>query len=105
LCGIAGFCNFNNNYTEDSSKWEQILFHMKDKLYHRGPDESGIYLSNHAAFSHARLSIIDLANGQQPMSRKIDEVTYTIVYNGEIYNTKELREDLELRGVTFKIQK
>ena len=60
------------------------------------------FLAEHIGFAHARLSIIDLANGKQPMSRKIGNKTYTIIYNGEIYNTKELKDDLELKGWRFK---
>lgn len=101
MCGIAGFSNFNINYSKDSLKWNKIINKMKDKLHHRGPDDNGTYLANHIAFSHARLSIIDLANGKQPMSRKIGDYTYTIVYNGELYNTNELREDLQLCGMKF----
>ncbi len=102
MCGIAGFCDFHVDYTNESTKWLNILKNMKNKLNHRGPDDSGVYLSNHAGFSHARLSIIDLANGRQPMSRKTGDREYTIIYNGELYNTRELRTDLEQRGWDFR---
>ncbi len=75
---------------------------MKAKLFHRGPDDNGDYLSKHVGLAHARLSIIDLANGKQPMTRKIGNRSYTIIYNGELYNTKELRNDLELRDWKFR---
>ncbi len=101
MCGIAGFSSFHENYTMHSPKWQTILNQMKCKMHHRGPDDSGIFLSNQVGFSHARLSIIDLENGQQPMSRSIGERSYTIIYNGEIYNTKELRDDLKIKGWHF----
>jgi asparagine synthase (glutamine-hydrolysing) len=102
LCGIAGFCNYNENYTGNSPKWNAILDGMKDKINHRGPDASGLYLTEHAGLAHARLSIIDLANGKQPMSRVVGNRTYTIIYNGELYNTAELKKDLELKGWEFR---
>lgn len=102
MCGIAGFCTFRENYTDNLPKWNKVLADMKFKLGRRGPDDSGIYLTKNVGFSHARLSIIDLANGKQPMSRTINDYTYTIIYNGELYNTKELRDDLEQLGWKFK---
>lgn len=102
MCGIAGFCSFKENYTSKSPKWQSTLAGMKSSIEHRGPDEEGYMLAEHIGFAHARLSIIDLANGKQPMSRKIGNRLYTIIYNGELYNTSELREDLELKGWRFK---
>jgi asparagine synthase (glutamine-hydrolysing) len=102
LCGIAGFCNFNENYTWESPKWIDILNKMKDKIKHRGPDDNGLHLTEHAGLAHARLSIIDLANGKQPMSRKIGNKMFTIIYNGELYNTAELRADLSYKGWKFR---
>ncbi|WP_331487914.1 asparagine synthase (glutamine-hydrolyzing) [Anaerocolumna sp. AGMB13025] len=101
MCGIAGFCNFQEDYTLRSPEWTDILNRMKEKIKHRGPDDNGIYLTKHAGLAHARLSIIDLANGRQPMTRKIGNKTFTIIYNGELYNTAELRTDLEQRGLKF----
>lgn len=102
MCGIAGFCNFNQNYTEQSGKWYDVLDKMKTKLKHRGPDDNGVSLYPSAGLAHARLSIIDLANGIQPMTRQVDNRIYTIVYNGELYNTLELRNDLISKGWSFK---
>jgi asparagine synthase (glutamine-hydrolysing) len=101
MCGIAGFSNFNVNYTTESPKWNHVLDGMKEQIRHRGPDDNGHYLSNHVGLAHARLSIIDLSGGIQPMSRKIGDKMFTIIYNGEIYNTMELRNDLESKGWTF----
>lgn len=102
MCGIAGFCSFKENYSKESAKWQETLANMKNSIKHRGPDEDGFMLEEHAGFAHARLSIIDLANGKQPMTRKIGNRSYTIIYNGELYNTSELREDLEIKGWRFK---
>lgn len=102
LCGIAGFCNYNKDYTTEAFRWTQVLDNMKNKIKHRGPDDDGAYLSKHVGFSHVRLSIIDLANGIQPMSRKLGDHIFTIIYNGELYNTNEMRKDLEQKGWDFR---
>lgn len=102
MCGIAGFCSFKENYSQESAKWQHTLVNMKNRIKRRGPDEDGYILEEHIGFAHARLSIIDLTNGKQPMTRKIGNRSYTIIYNGELYNTRELRDDLELRGWRFQ---
>lgn len=102
MCGIAGFCNFHENYTARTPECYRILNRMKDKIKRRGPDDNGLYLSEHAGLAHARLSIIDLTNGKQPMSKVVGNKMYTIIYNGELYNTAELRTDLELKGWEFR---
>ena len=71
-------------------------------LYHRGPDENGRVLCKNYGLAHTRLSIIDLKNGKQPMTLRTNENIYRIVYNGEIYNTKELRVELKNKGWQFK---
>ncbi len=96
MCGIAGFVDFN----QKSSK--QTLKAMTDVLHHRGPDDSGYSFydeSNvHIGLGHRRLSILDLSkHGHQPMSFK----DFEIVYNGEIYNFKEIRKELENYNFTF----
>ena len=75
---------------------------MVRKLSGRGPDEWGLFMEPHVNLGHRRLSIIDKENGKQPMSQIFNENTYTIIYNGQIYNCKELREILEDNGFTFK---
>lgn len=102
MCGICGFFNGNVNYLGDELNFKHILFNMGSCLRHRGPDASGIYLSKRCGLSHNRLSIIDIKNGIQPMTKCIDDYNYTIVYNGEIYNTNELRHELLLHNVTPK---
>ncbi|MCR5793189.1 MAG: asparagine synthase (glutamine-hydrolyzing), partial [Lachnospiraceae bacterium] len=101
MCGIAGFCDFNKNFLEDRERQEQIAFKMGQVLSHRGPDENDTYLSEHAAFAHRRLSVIDIERGRQPMKKTVGGYEFAIVYNGEIYNADKLREKLEQRGYHF----
>ncbi len=98
MCGIAGFFDFKQDLLESFPKYDSILKEMALRQKHRGPDENGQYLSNHFGLSHARLSIIDLKNGKQPMTKQIGEKRFGLIYNGELYNTKELRENLISKG-------
>lgn len=75
---------------------------MRTAIAHRGKDQTGEYLKRNIGLSHTRLSIRDLAGGAQPMVRKGGEGEYAIVYNGEIYNTEELKRDLISRGCRFE---
>ena len=79
-----------------------ILKDMNDTLIHRGPDDEGFYLSGETGLGHRRLSIIDLGGGHQPMSN--EDGTVWVVFNGEIYNFKELYDGLRKKGHTFKTQ-
>lgn len=90
MCGIAGYIK------EKPEK--EILKKMTDRIAHRGPDSEGFYLDNDAALGHRRLSIIDLKTGEQPIYNA--DKSKVIVYNGEVYNFKELRE--ELKDYKFK---
>lgn len=99
MCGIAGFYNSKAAYTASEKKWTSILENMASKIKHRGPDDDGIFLSEKCGLAHTRLSIIDINGGRQPMLGGAGN--FTIVYNGEIYNTKELKDDLILRGHVF----
>jgi asparagine synthase (glutamine-hydrolysing) len=96
MCGIAGYLHFNNDRTAD----ESTLRRMTDTLFHRGPDSGGYYTNKNIALGHRRLSIIDLSvNANQPM---YDRDTGTvIVFNGEIYNYIELRDELTAFGFRF----
>ena len=96
MCGIAGIFAFAS---ERSPSREELL-RMAGALSHRGPDELGIYRDGHAGLAHTRLSIIDLATGQQPLANE-DESLY-VVFNGEIFNYLELREELEALGHVFR---
>lgn len=97
MCGIAGIYHYNS---PDKPVSEDVLKHMLAAIKHRGPDESGILFSNNLGIGSVRLSIIDLAFGQQPIS--VQNKKYWIVYNGELFNYIELREELEKLGYHFK---
>ena len=90
------------NYQYDAEKWYDVLQRMNRKQRHRGPDEENVYLTQRCGLSHVRLSILDLACGQQPMSARLGEHCATIVFNGEIYNMPLLRRELEAKGVSFR---
>ena len=97
MCGIAGFVNFGGGLKEK----ENVLKSMADSLARRGPDDSGLYLAEKAALAHRRLAVIDPENGKQPMYYKDENTKHIIVYNGELYNTDEIRNELILRGFGF----
>jgi len=94
MCGITGIVSQNPGY--DINK---IIMAMTETLTHRGPDGTGTFIEGTIALGHCRLSIIDLSTGGQPMY-SIDK-RYTIVFNGEIYNYIELREELQKEGFSF----
>ncbi|HYM95514.1 MAG TPA: asparagine synthase (glutamine-hydrolyzing) [Chitinophagaceae bacterium] len=97
MCGIAGIYN---HFSFKEPSLEISIKKMLSVIRHRGPDESGIYLNEKIGMGSVRLSIIDLASGQQPMSD--ESGNYWIVYNGEIFNYAELRKDIEKKGVHLK---
>lgn len=101
MCGIAGFYHKEKDYRERAEYYRSLLTAMHEALWHRGPDDEGIYLSRHCGLAHSRLSIIDIQGGHQPMVRNKDGRTCAIVYNGELYNTEELCQMLEIRGCQF----
>lgn len=102
MCGLSGFFDPNAAYLSQKKYYEHILEEMKNCLIHRGPDEQNQILTNHCGLAHTRLSIIDLEAGHQPMTKIVEGFSYRIVYNGEIYNMKELRERLLGAGYQFK---
>lgn len=97
MCGIAGWFSENPNYNKEHDL--QTLKAMASTISHRGPDGEGFYLSNHVGFAHTRLSIIDIKGGTQPMH--INDETFSIIFNGEIYNYKNLKKDLIAKGCNF----
>lgn len=101
MCSIAGYYNKNAAYDEYPDYHLPILRSMNQHQKHRGPDADGTVILNRCAMAHTRLSIIDLENGCQPMKKVIAGRTFYIAYNGEIYNTSELRNDLIRQGFTF----
>lgn len=101
MCGIAGFIDSENSYAmSDAAARRAVLERMLRRIVHRGPDEQGVFLESNVALGMRRLSIIDLACGQQPIFNA-DE-SRLIVFNGEIYNYRELKNELEARGHRFK---
>jgi len=102
VCGIAGFYDPGKSHLAARTYYADILERMNAVQHHRGPDDSGILLDDHVGLAHTRLAIIDPDKGRQPMSRTVDGRTWTIVYNGELYNTAELRADLAARGWPFE---
>lgn len=97
MCGIVGFVN----YKKDVKNPISILNKMNNTLTNRGPDEEGKYISSPAYLAHKRLIVIDPIGGKQPMLATYDENEYSIVYNGQIYNTKELKNTLIQKGFEF----
>src|SRR5437879_6500783 len=96
MCGIAGVLELDPRRRPS----REGLHRMAHVLRHRGPDEEGFYEAGPVAFAHRRLSIIDLASGQQPMESPDGQVC--VVFNGEIYNYPELKTELEHRGHVFR---
>lgn len=95
MCGVAGI--YHNNPEVVVS--QQTLKNMVKLLHHRGPDEEGYWISNNIGLGHARLSIIDLSSGKQPIHN--EDKTIWVVFNGEIFNYVELRQDLIAQGHIF----
>ena len=95
MCGIAGIFNLHRNQEISLN----ALKGMIAMIHHRGPDGFGFYRDERAGLAHARLSIIDLEGGWQPIHN--EDKTVWIIFNGEIFNYKELRGDLEKKGHRF----
>jgi asparagine synthase (glutamine-hydrolysing) len=98
MCGIAGYVGFSEGRTQ--AEHEALLDRMCRSIVHRGPDEQGTVVRGRAALGMRRLSVIDLAGGQQPIFGCTER--YAVVFNGEIYNHPKLRAELEARGHVFK---
>lgn len=102
MCGIAGFFNPYENYTEKNTYCSTLLSDMIASMQRRGPDDDGTLVTDHACLAHARLSIIDLLTGHQPITVTENEVRYHIIYNGELYNMPELKQELIKDGISFE---
>ena len=92
MCAIAGLIGL---------PYQNAVFKMLDTMKRRGPDGQGVYTDKEAILLHTRLAVIDLAGGKQPMEFCDGAEYYTITYNGELYNTDELRKELEKAGHRF----
>lgn len=96
MCGIFGVHYFDPRRPVN----QQMVREATDVMYHRGPDDSGYFVEGNVGLGHRRLSIIDLSSGHQPMTNEDDSIV--VVYNGEIYNYKEIKEGLVSRGHVFR---
>ena len=98
MCGICGIVALDSR----SRVQDSVLLQMNETLAHRGPDGEGVYLTPAAGLAMRRLSIIDLQTGDQPIAN--EEQTIWVVYNGEIYNFKQIRRELERKGHRFRTE-
>ncbi|HZR22950.1 MAG TPA: asparagine synthase (glutamine-hydrolyzing) [Vicinamibacterales bacterium] len=96
MCGIAGIVAFEG--LDPSASLRAVR--MRDVIEHRGPDEAGLFVDDHAALAHRRLSIVDLSTGQQPLSNEDGRVW--VSFNGEIYNHGDVRPELEAAGHVYR---
>src|SRR3989441_5592624 len=96
MCGISGLLYHDRARRPES----RVIEAMTDALVHRGPNERGCYIDGPVALGNRRLSIIDIAGGQQPMCSEDGSVWIT--YNGEVYNYAELRDELRAKGHRFQ---
>lgn len=97
MCGIAGWLDWEKDISESD-----CISAMSESLRRRGPDESGIYVDKNVCLIHRRLVVVDPENGKQPMTFNFNDRKYTVVYNGELYNTDEIRRELEVLGYSFR---
>lgn len=102
MCGIAGFCDFTQDYR--APQWREVAAEMGNTLARRGPDDAGVWRCRVCALAHRRLAVIDPEHGHQPMLRHLPEGDCALCYNGELYNTPELRREVESRGVRLSTQ-
>ncbi|MDQ6785354.1 MAG: asparagine synthase (glutamine-hydrolyzing) [Acidobacteriota bacterium] len=101
MCGIAGWANLDSKKSSQDTN-EAVLHRMCERMKHRGPDSEGLWMNESVALGMRRLSIIDLHTGEQPVYSEDKQIV--VVMNGEIYNFRELRLDLEKRGHRFETQ-
>ncbi|MBX9971925.1 asparagine synthase (glutamine-hydrolyzing) [Cytobacillus firmus] len=97
MCGITGWIDFQKDLRKETA----AIGKMADTLAKRGPDDTNIWTDVHAGFGHKRLIVVDPAGGKQPMTREKYQNRYTICYNGELYNTEDLRKELLIKGYSF----
>ncbi|KIL51960.1 asparagine synthase (glutamine-hydrolyzing) [Jeotgalibacillus soli] len=97
MCGITGWIDWNKDLTKEVATMKKMV----QTLGKRGPDASNVKAAVHALLGHTRLVVVDPAGGGQPMEKTKNERSYTLVYNGELYNTEDIRKELLKRGYTF----
>ncbi|MFX3622465.1 MAG: asparagine synthase (glutamine-hydrolyzing) [Ectobacillus sp.] len=98
MCGITGWVDYFRSLQGE----REIIGKMADTLSKRGPDDTNVWMATHAAFGHKRLVVVDPEGGKQPMTRMKSNAAFTICYNGELYNTEDLRKELLQKGYTFQ---
>lgn len=98
MCGITGWIDWKKDMRQE----EMQVKRMAETLGKRGPDDINVWSSRHATLGHTRLIVVDPEGGIQPMTKRAGERSYTIVYNGELYNTEDLRKELLAKGHQFK---
>jgi len=98
MCGITGWIDFHKNMNNE----KETLHKMTETLSKRGPDATQIWTNTHVGFGHKRLIVVDPEGGKQPMTREKNGYHYTICYNGELYNTEDIRKELLKKGYTFQ---
>ncbi|MCD6272957.1 MAG: asparagine synthetase B, partial [Deltaproteobacteria bacterium] len=96
MCGIFGIYFLNKDHPVN----KQMVIDATTTMVHRGPDGCGYFVHKNVGLGHRRLSIIDLSTGKQPMFNEDERIA--TVYNGEIYNYKEIKKELEAKGHIFK---
>lgn len=101
MCGIAGFYNAKEKYYEHPKDCFRIINNMISSTKMRGPDEDGYCITEQCCLAHARLKIIDLETGKQPITITYQGSKYYIVLNGEIYNHREIKKNLQTLGYSF----
>ena len=90
MCGITGWVHFNR----DLRTQVPVVEKMTKTLSKRGPDDDNVWIEAHAVFGHRRLTVVDPIGGKQPMTKIHQDNRYTLCYNGELYNTEDLRKEL-----------
>jgi asparagine synthase (glutamine-hydrolysing) len=99
MCGMAGWVSYQRDLTRHTG----IVAAMTETMVCRGPDADGMWTATQTILGHRRLSIIDLAGGRQPMvADEQDSTQAVITYTGEVYNFRELRDELRRRGHRFR---
>ncbi|MDE3838180.1 asparagine synthase (glutamine-hydrolyzing) [Bacillus methanolicus] len=97
MCGITGWVDFEKNIQKEKS----VIEKMAETLSKRGPDETNVWIGLHAGFGHKRLVVVDPAGGKQPMVKEKNGQKFIICYNGELYNTEDIRKELLIKGYSF----
>ena len=98
MCGITGWVEYDRSINQE----KMILTAMTDTLSKRGPDDMNIWDDKHVGLGHKRLVVVDPKGGKQPMVREKNGSKYVLCYNGELYNTEDIRKELLLKGYSFK---